>query len=104
MISNLPFKLKKYITKIIAFFIYLPLARLALILELFGLNIKNIPLSYYRKSSFYTMQTDSLDRFGTKIEHRFTKDEIYTMMENSGLKNIKFSNTVPYWVAVGEKK
>tara|TARA_Y100000589_G_C26697565_1_gene444365 strand:+ start:83 stop:397 length:315 start_codon:yes stop_codon:yes gene_type:complete len=104
MISNLPFKLKKYITKIIAFFIYLPLARLSLILELFGLNVKNIPLSYYRKSSFYTMQTDSLDRFGTKIEHRFTKDEIYTMMENSGLKNIKFSNTVPYWVAVGEKK
>ena len=103
MISNLPFKLKKYITKIIALFVYLPLARLSLILDLFGLNVKNIPLSYYRNSSFYTMQTDSLDRFGTKIEHRFTKDEIYTMMKNSGLTKIKFSEESPFWVAVGIK-
>ena len=103
MISNLPFKFKKYITKIIALFVYLPLARLSLILDLIGFNVKNIPLSYYRKSSFYTMQTDSLDRFGTKIEHRFTKDEIYKMMKNSGLTNIKFSEESPFWVAVGIK-
>ena len=50
------------------------------------------------------MQTDSLDRFGTRIEKRFTKIEILRMMEDAGLKNIKFSNNVPYWVALGEKK
>ena len=49
------------------------------------------------------MQTDSLDRFGTRLEHRFTKTEILDMMENAGLINIKFNEKSPYWVAVGEK-
>ena len=40
MISNLPFKLQKYITKIIVLFVYLPLARLSLILDLFGRMLK----------------------------------------------------------------
>ena len=35
-------------------------------LELFGMNVKNIPLSYYRKVVFTLCKQDSLDRFGTK--------------------------------------
>ena len=104
IISKLPFKFKKYITKTIALLVYFPLARFSLFLENFGMDVKNVPLSYYRKSSLYTMQTDSLDRFGTKLEQRFTKDEIYTMMQCSGLTDIKFSQKRPYWVAVGIKK
>ena len=50
------------------------------------------------------MKTDALDRFGTKLEQRFTKDEINEMMLSAGLINIKFSDKIPYWVAVGEKK
>ena len=50
------------------------------------------------------MKTDALDRFGTKLEHRFTKNEIRTMMEESGLYKISFSTGVPYWVATGLKK
>ena len=50
------------------------------------------------------MKTDALDRFGTRLEHRFTKKEILEMMEESGLTNIKFSNSIPFWVAVGVKK
>ena len=50
------------------------------------------------------MKTDSLDRFGTRLEQRFTKNEIYKMMKVSGLINIKFSEKSPYWVAVGIKK
>ena len=50
------------------------------------------------------METDSLDRFGTKLEQRFTKNEIYKMMKKSGLTDIKFSKNSPYWVAVGVKK
>ena len=50
------------------------------------------------------MRTDALDRFGTRLEHRFTKKEIVNMMEKSGLTNIKFSENSPYWVAVGKKK
>jgi hypothetical protein len=49
------------------------------------------------------MKTDALDRFGTRLEHRFTKDEIREMMERCGLTRIRFSETRPYWVAVGIK-
>jgi hypothetical protein len=50
------------------------------------------------------MRTDSLDRFGTKLEQRFTKVEIENMMRAAGLKDIKFSSSVPFWCAVGIKK
>jgi len=50
------------------------------------------------------MRTDSLDRFGTRLEQRFTKNEIEQMMLNSGLINIKFNKSLPYWCAVGIKK
>jgi hypothetical protein len=50
------------------------------------------------------MRTDCLDRFGTKLEQRFTKKEIKKMMINAGLKNIKFSNRKPYWTAIGYKR
>tara|TARA_B100000902_G_C27304135_1_gene914430 strand:+ start:118 stop:948 length:831 start_codon:yes stop_codon:yes gene_type:complete len=104
IISRLPFKIKLLITKIIAIFIYYPLAKLSLVLEKLGFNTENIPISSYMRCSLYTMQTDALDRFGTRLEHRFKKDEILIMMENAGLKNVKFSNKTPYWVAIGEKK
>ena len=104
IISKMPFKLKLIITQFIALIIYYPLARLSLIIEKLGYEISNMPLSSYRKNSFYTMKTDALDRFGTKLEHRFIKKEIINMMEKSGLTNIKFSNKVPYWVAIGEKR
>ena len=104
LITNMPFIFKLYITKLIAIFIYFPLARTSFILEKLGFNIQNIPISSYRYSSLYTMKTDALDRFGTKLEHRFTKKEILVMMKDSGLENIKFSKKAPFWVAVGEKK
>ena len=50
------------------------------------------------------MQTDALDRFGTKIEKRFTRNEITKMMKDAGLENIIFSEKEPYWVALGYKK
>jgi len=49
------------------------------------------------------MQTDALDRFGTKLERRFTKKQIRTMMEDAGLANVEFSNNEPFWCAVGIK-
>jgi hypothetical protein len=50
------------------------------------------------------MRTDALDRFGTKLEQRFTKKEIETMMVESGLKDIKFSDNAPFYCAVGIKE
>jgi len=50
------------------------------------------------------MKTDSLDRFGTRLEKRYTKKETHKMMEIAGLENITFSDNEPYWCAVGYKK
>ena len=104
IISKMPPFIKSIITSSIAIFIYYPLARLALIVEKLGLNVNNWLLASYRQTSFYTMQTDSRDRFGTPLEKRFTRKEIKKMMEASGLTNIKFSEKFPFWCAVGKKK
>ena len=69
-----------------------------------GFDVDNFPLSDYKNKSFYFMATDSLDRFGTKLEKRFTKQEIEKMLKNAGFKNIRFSNNTPYWVAIAWKK
>ena len=102
-ISKLPFRLRYWVTQPIALFVYWPLARTALLLERLGLNVAAFPLSAYRDLSFYTMRTCALDRFGTRIEHRFTAAQIRTMMEGAGLERIRFSDSVPHWVAFGFK-
>jgi SAM-dependent methyltransferase len=104
IISRCPERVKMPLTDIIATFVYFPLARAALLAEKLGLRVDNWPLSSYRKNSFYTMRTDSRDRFGTPLEQRFTRAEITTMMEASGLERISFSNEAPFWCAVGYKK
>ena len=102
-ISKMPFKIKLYITKLIALTIYWPLAKTSSLIEKLSFRVENIPLSSYSNTSFYTMRTDALDRFGTRLENRFTQSEIFEMMKNSGLTDIKFSKKIPYWVAVGIK-
>lgn len=104
MIYWLPHGLKKVVTDLIAILIYSPLVMLSRGLEYFGFDVTNIPLSYYRNCSFYTMRTDARDRFGTPLEHRFTKEKIIFMMERSGLMDIKFSDKAPYWCVIGFKR
>lgn len=103
IISKTPFYIKYPLSLIIAFTVYFPLARLSLLLEKINFDVSNIPLSHYRSKSFYMLRTDALDRFGTKLECRFTKKQIKTMMEDADLVNIEFSNNEPYWCAVGIK-
>ncbi len=103
IISKLPFKFRSIVTNIIAAIVYFPFAKISLFLDWVGVDVSSIPLSYYRNHSFYTMKTDSRDRFGTPLEHRFTKVQIEKMMQRSGLTDIKFSNNAPYWCAVGIK-
>ena len=104
IISKLPKFLKIFICNIIATLIYYPFARFSLVCEKIGINLENFPLYFYRSSSFYVMCTDARDRFGTPLEKRFTKKEIYKMMKQSGLHKIKFKNSLPYWTAIGFKK
>ena len=100
-ICRMPHSLRYGMSQVIAAFIYYPLAKSAQFFEKIGLNVNNIPLSAYRTCSFYTMRTDALDRFGTPLEQRFSKKDIQKMMEHAGLEKIEFSNTEPFWCAVG---
>ena len=104
VICTLPSTLKNLVTDILAALVYYPLARFSLLAERLGLAVASIPLSYYRNHSFYTMRTDSRDRFGTPLEQRFTRKEISAMMDIAGLGDIRFSERAPYWCAVGIKR
>lgn len=103
VIYRLPNKIKNFVTDTIAILVYFPIARLSKILEKSGINVREIPLSYYRNRSFYTLRTDSRDRFGTPLEKRFTRSQIEKMMIKSGLIDIRFSEKEPFWCAVGIK-
>jgi ubiquinone/menaquinone biosynthesis C-methylase UbiE len=102
-ISRLPHPIRYMFSQILALLIYLPLARFSLLIGKYGINTDNVPLSAYRNCSFYTMRTDALDRFGTRLEQRFSKKQIEKMMLDAGLRDIVFNNSVPYWCTVGIK-
>lgn len=103
ILSRSPYPLKYLASQLIALLVYLPLARLARLLERAGMKVDHIPLSAYRDKSLYTLRTDALDRFGTRLEQRFSKKQIKVMMLRAGLENIRFSDQEPYWCAVGYK-
>lgn len=103
-VARLPFRLRRAAAEIIAASIYLPLARLARTSQRLGADVSNWPLSHYRDVSFYTMRTDALDRFGTRLEHRFSRVETEAMMRRCGLADIRFAEEPPFWVAVGTKR
>ena len=100
-VSRLPHGQRYAVSQTIAALVYWPLARLSWLVERLGLSPAAIPLSFYRDKAFYTMRTDALDRFGTRLEKRFTQDEITAMMLKVGLVDIRFREAEPYWCAVG---
>ena len=104
LISLLPFKVRISITQILAALIYWPLARTALALDHFNILPLNFPLAFYRRSSFYVMKNDSLDRFGTRLEKRFSRQEIENMLTEAGFENIRFSDEAPFWCSIAYKK
>jgi SAM-dependent methyltransferase len=96
---------KKVICDLIAVFVYMPLILLSRLVSRFldKKLLKYIPLSYYRDKSFKIVRNDSLDRFGTPLEKRFTKFEIVEMMKSVGLQNIIISENEPFWHALGQR-
>jgi ubiquinone/menaquinone biosynthesis C-methylase UbiE len=98
-ISPLPFFLRYSTSQIIAATVYWPMARTA---KYFTVP-DSWPLKFYADRSFYTMRTDALDRFGTRLEQRFTKCQITNLLESAGLQSIRFSDSGPYWVCSASK-
>jgi ubiquinone/menaquinone biosynthesis C-methylase UbiE len=103
IISRTPFTARLVLSSFMAAIGYFPIARIAAILDRIGMMPPNWPLAYYRDKSFYTMRTDALDRFGTRLEQRFTRDQIESMLRKAGFIDITFAVSAPYWCAVGVK-
>ena len=49
------------------------------------------------------MRNDALDRFGTRLEKRFSQAEVVELLEEAGLVDVVFSAGPPWWVAVGRR-
>jgi SAM-dependent methyltransferase len=98
-ISRLPYGMRRLIAQAIAVLIYLPLARTAKLLSSTGKNVSNLPLHHYANMPFMMLQNDALDRFGTRLEQRFSKKEITEMLGCAGfdLSTLKFSDVEPFW-------
>jgi SAM-dependent methyltransferase len=99
VISRLPYALRRFIARAIASLVYFPFARTAKLLEKRGRNVSNFPLHHYANMPFVMLQNDALDRFGTRLEQRFSKKEITEMLGNAGfdLSTLKFSDVEPFW-------
>ena len=99
VISRLPYPMRRLIAQIIAGAIYLPLARTSKLLGNRGKDVSNFPLHHYANMPFVMLQNDALDRFGTRLEQRFSKKEITEMLRKAGfdLSTLKFSATEPFW-------
>jgi ubiquinone/menaquinone biosynthesis C-methylase UbiE len=104
-ICRLPRPVQNGLTDVIAALVYWPLARGARLWErAFGARgLERWPLSFYRDRSFYMLRTDARDRFGTRLEKRYTQPEMRVLMEQAGLRDVRFQSRAPYWTALGYK-
>lgn len=105
VVCLLPSKIKRVVCDILAILIYMPLVLWVRFLVLIGLRkvAVKMPLAAYNNKSFFVIRNDALDKFGTRLEQRFSKAEVIKMMENCGLTDVKVSPLSPFYHAVGKK-
>lgn len=101
VVARLPRRLRLPVADVIGALVYWPLARFARLLEKVGKDPSWVPLFQYRRRSFYVMRNDALDRFGTRLEKRYSRDDVRVLLETAGLENVVFAEGPPWWVAVG---
>ena len=91
--------MRRLIAQIIAGAIYLPLARTSKLIGSRGKDVSNFPLQRYADTPFVMLENDALNRFGTRLEQRFSKKEITEMLGNAGfdLSTLKLSDVEPFW-------
>lgn len=97
--SKLPKSLKIVFAEIIAFTVYLPFARVALLAQKTGADSTLIPLHHYAKMPIYMMRNDALDRFGTQVERRYNRAQISHLLLATGFNTttLQFSELEPFW-------
>lgn len=85
VVSRLPLQVRLAVTGTVA-----ALARIARLLETLGRDVTSVPLAFYRRRSFYVMRNYALDRFGTRLEQRFTRDQIRALLVAAGFEDARF--------------
>ncbi len=106
IVSKFPARVKRFSCDLLAVILYMPFVLFCRLLKRLGVperRRKMIPLQAYESKSFYIIRNDSLDRFGTPLEQRFSRKQIEQMMTAAGLSDIQFSEKIPYWHAAGKK-
>jgi len=104
VIARLPHGLRYAVSQLLAAVVYWPLARAAAAGQRLGFDTSAWPLAFYAHRSFLVMRNDSLDRFGTRLERRFTRTQIAELMTAAELHRIEFSERAPYWCALGYRR
>lgn len=105
IISSLPSGLKRFACDVMAILVYMPVVLVGRFFRAIGMKkfAAKLPLNSYHDRSFFVIRNDALDRFGTKLEQRFSRKQITDMMEKAGLENIVISEKLPYWHAIGRR-
>lgn len=105
IISSLPSGLKRFACDVMAILVYMPVILVGRFFRAIGMKkfASKLPLNSYHDRSFFVIRNDALDRFGTKLEQRFSRKQITDMMEKAGLENIVISEKLPYWHAIGRR-
>jgi ubiquinone/menaquinone biosynthesis C-methylase UbiE len=105
-VSRLPRRIKAFTCDVLAIVVYMPFILMTRFLFKIGLNklAEKVPLSCYHDKSFFSIRNDSLDKFGTRLEHRFSRKEVEQLMINCGLSEIVISDRIPHYHAVGKRK
>lgn len=106
LVRQLSSRAPRIVTFVIAYavaaLVYFPLARVSHHVSRVSRGLANaMPLSFYRELSFRTMLNDSLDRFGTRVEGRYTREAFVALLRAAGLRDIGVSDRPPFWHGTG---
>jgi len=98
-VSKLPQRIKWLVSSLIAVIVYFPLARFSKLLFKLKINISNFPLYQYHNKPLEVMLNDALDRFGTRLENRFSVEQITKLLNDADfdISTLKFSDSEPYY-------
>ena len=104
LVCRLPYRVGRWACFLIASMIYWPLIQCGNLLAALGFAkaARQVPLyEFYSGKSFHILFNDSVDRFATSVEFRFSRDQIRGMFSKAGLDEVVFSDTAPFWKALG---
>lgn len=100
-ISSSPLPIKNAVCDVIAVTVYWPLSRSARLAARLG--IRSWPLAAYARLSLYSLRTDARDRFGTRLEQRFSRADVAQMLTDAGLVDVSVPETFPFWIGLGRR-